>query len=39
MKKLLFIIIGTFLVSGGLSFLILFEGDTNQVKIWWAKWT
>ena len=39
MKKLLFIIISTFLVSGGLSFLILFKGDANQVKVWWAKWT
>ena len=39
MKKILLIIIITFLVSGGLSFLILFEGDTNQVKVWWAKWT
>ena len=39
MKKIFLIIISTLLVAGGLSFLILFEGDTSKVKIWWAKWT
>ena len=39
MKKVLLIIIITSVISGGLSFLVLFEGDTNQVKVWWTNWT
>ena len=39
MKKILLIALITSIISGGLSFLILFEGELSQVKVWWAKWT
>ena len=38
MKKILLIALITSIISG-LSFLILFEGELSQVKVWWAKWT
>lgn len=37
MKKIILAILFTCIVSGGLSFLILFEGDMEQVSGWWEK--
>ena len=37
MKKLILAILFTCVVSGGLSFLILFEGDMELVSRWWEK--
>ena len=39
MKKIFYAFILTITVSVGLSFLILFEGDINQVSKWWEKWS
>jgi len=37
MKKLILAILFTCILSGGLSFLILFEGDVKQVSKWWKQ--
>ena len=39
MKKLILVTLLTFIISIGLSFLTLFEGDINQVSVWWGKWS
>ena len=39
MKKLTLGILFILILSSGLSFLILFEGEVNQVSLWWDKWS
>jgi antitoxin component YwqK of YwqJK toxin-antitoxin module len=39
MKKLILGLLLTLITSSGLSFLVLFEGEINQVSAWWEKWS